>query len=63
MIMSPAIWSFPNALWEKRRSKLCMYFLTCGEARGGQEVSFMLQSSLLDPDGGPGHGGNAYFPT
>ena len=44
-------------------SKLCIYFLTFGGARGGQEVSFMLQSSLLDPVGAPGHGGKAYSPT
>ena len=66
MIMSPAIWSLPNALWAKApesTSKLCIYFLTFRGARGGQEVSFMLQSSLLDPVGAPGHGGKAYFPT
>ena len=44
-------------------SKLRIYFLTFGGARGGQEVSFMLQSWLLDPVGAPGHGGKAYFPT
>ena len=39
MIMSPASWSLPNALWKKEKapestSKLCIYFLTFGAARG-----------------------------
>ena len=49
--MSPASWSLPNASWKtapESTSKLCIYFLTLGEG-GGQEVSFMLQSLLLDP--------------